>query len=163
MPRWVTDYGDEEVYATGLTVGDWYYISVDNATGGTSGTFSLCVTDHAVNDFMADAITIADLNNWCAEDAQYSNVLGTADETQGSCWTGIDNKNVWFRFMATSSKATVKVTTGGDYGQMVNQQVAVWDATSYRNYLCRTLCGTGGTDSSAYRYDRWRLVLYISG
>ncbi len=125
--RWVTDYGDEEVYATGLTVGDWYYISVDNAVGGTPGTFSLCITDHAVNDFLADAITITDLNNWCAEDAQYSNVLGTDDETQGSCWTGVDNKNVWFRFLATSSKATIKVTTGGDYGQMVNQQVAIWD------------------------------------
>ncbi len=125
--RWVTDYGDEEVYATGLTVGDWYYISVDNASGGTPGTFSLCVTDHAVNDFLADAITIADLNNWCAENAQYSNVLGTADESQGSCWTGIENKNVWFKFLATSSKATVRVTTGGDYGQMVNQQMAIWD------------------------------------
>ncbi len=125
--RWVTDYGDEEIYATGLTVGDWYYISVDNASGGTPGTFSLCVTDHAVNDFLADAITIDDLNNWCAEDAQYSNVLATADESAASCWTGIDNKNVWFRFMATSSSATVKVSTGSDYGQMINQQVAVWD------------------------------------
>jgi len=128
--RWYSDYGDGELYATGLTVGDWYYISVDNATGGTPGSFTLCVTDHAVNDFMADAITIADLNNWCGEDAQYSNILGTADESQGSCWTGVDNKNVWFRFLATSTRATVRVTTGGDYGQMVNQQVAVWDASS---------------------------------
>ena len=141
--RWVSDYGDEEIYATGLTVGDWYYISVDNASGGTPGTFSLCVTDHAVNDFLADAITIADLNNWCAEDALYSNVLGTADESPGSCWTGINNKNVWFKFLATSSKATVKVTTGGDYGQMVNQQVAIWDDLGSEVACAGPLCRTG--------------------
>ena len=100
---------------------------MDNASGGTPGTFSLCITDHAVNDFLADAITITDLNDWCAESAQYSNVLATDDESQGSCWTGVDNKNVWFGFQATSSKATLKVTTGDDFGQMVNQQMAIWD------------------------------------
>ncbi|MEZ5069672.1 MAG: hypothetical protein R2751_01560 [Bacteroidales bacterium] len=125
--RWITDYGDEEISANGLTVGEWYYISVDNATGGTQGTFTLCVTDHAVNDFKADAIVISDLNNWCSTEALYSNVLATDDETQGSCWGGVDNKNVWFTFQATSTRATVKVTTGGDFGQMENQQIALWD------------------------------------
>ncbi|PID91571.1 MAG: hypothetical protein CSA96_07685, partial [Bacteroidetes bacterium] len=139
--RWVTDYGDEEVYATGLTVGDWYYIAVDNGAG--QGSFSLCLTDHAVNDFKADAITISDLNNWCSGDAKYSNVLATDDEAPGSCWGGAINKNVWFRYQATSSKATISVSTGGDYGQMENQQFAIWDDSGNELACAGPLSGQG--------------------
>jgi hypothetical protein len=96
---------DVEVSSTSLTVGDWYYISVDNFSGtGYRGTFTVCFTDQLINDFKAGAIELSDFNSWCSADAGYTNSIATADEVQGSCWTGAENKNVWFRFTPNSSR-----------------------------------------------------------
>jgi hypothetical protein len=83
-----------------LTVGNWYYISVDDDY--VSGTFSLCLSNKASYDFFGGALELQH-NGGCSADAAYSNYLATADRSMASCWTGVDpvdNKNVWFKFQA---------------------------------------------------------------
>ena len=125
-----TDGSDLEIVSTGLTPGEWYYISADNYNNNVyRGTFTICVTDHIVNDDRVNAILLNDLNNWCSENAKFSNSIATPDESAGSCWSGAENKNVWFKFIATSSLATITVKTGNELGSMKGQQIALWDAS----------------------------------
>ncbi len=120
---------DVEVSSTTLSVGNWYYISVDNYSGtGYRGTFTVCLKDQLVNDFKAGAIELSDFNGWCSADALYTNSIATADEAQGSCWTGGENRNVWFKFNPNSSNVAIVLKTGGISGSMTNPQMALWDA-----------------------------------
>lgn len=120
---------DVEVSSTSLTVGDWYYISVDNFNGtGYRGTFTVCLLEQLENDFKAGAIELSDFNQWCSADALYTNSIATADENQGSCWTGAENRNVWFRFTPNSSNVSIELKTGGVFGSMTIPQMALWDA-----------------------------------
>ena len=89
-----------------------------------------------------NAIEISDLNGWCSDSAKYSNIIATADESQGSCWAGATNKNVWFKFQATSANVTIKVITGNDAGEMRSQQVALWPAVGGQ-VDCGSLNGSG--------------------
>ena len=123
-----TSNSDVEIYSTSLVPGNWYYLSVDNYyPAGNRGSFTVCATDHIINDNRPDAILLTDFNNWCSGDAQYTNSIATPDESQGSCWGGADNRNVWFRFVATSSNVTLSVKTGAEFGSMSHQQMALWD------------------------------------
>jgi gliding motility-associated-like protein len=141
--RYYSDNGDIEVASTGLTPGAWYYVSVDNFNNvAFRGTFTLCITSAHPNDNMANAIEITDLNGWCSESARFSNIIATADQSQGSCWTGAINKNVWFKFRATSANVTVNVRTGANEGEMRNQQVALWTALG-AEVGCNRLVGSG--------------------
>jgi hypothetical protein len=138
-----SDNGDIEIASTGLTPGSWYYISVDNSTGlAYRGTFTICITQVHPNDNKVNAIEITDLNGWCSDQAKYSNIIATADESQGSCWAGATNKNVWFKFRATSANTTISVKTGGDDGEMRDQQVALWTAAG-AEVGCNALTGSG--------------------
>jgi len=59
----------------------------------------------------------------------YSNYWASPDENPGSCWTGGTSRNVWFQFMAQSDGIDITVRTGGVYGSMNGQQIALWDAS----------------------------------
>ena len=124
-----------------LTVGDWYYISVDDDL--TSGSFTLCVSDSVDYDYHAGALELADVNNYCSSDAEFSNLFATADRQQGSCWTGAVNKNVWFRLSAITSNLFVEVKTGTVYGTMRRQQVSVWNESGDEVGCARWITNTG--------------------
>jgi hypothetical protein len=109
-----------------LTAGRTYYISVDDQT--THGTFSLCVNNKVGFDFKQGAVTITNLDHWCSNNAQFDNQFATGDGAAGSCWTGGTDHNVWFRFTALFDTAVIRLTTGGTYGNMRGQQIAVWTA-----------------------------------
>jgi hypothetical protein len=50
--RYTTEYSDISVGTDSLTVGNWYYIAVDNLNNlGYRGTFTLYVTDAVDYDF----------------------------------------------------------------------------------------------------------------
>jgi hypothetical protein len=73
-------YSDIQASATGLTVGTWYYISVDNLNAaGYRGTFTLCVDDTVSNDFKIGAYEISDLDDWCSAEGAYTTLYGTPD------------------------------------------------------------------------------------
>ncbi len=109
-----------------LTAGRTYYISVDDQT--THGSFTLCISNLPGYDFKAGALLISDIDNWCGTDAQYDNRFATPDELAGSCWSGGRDHNVWFRFVAISGQVQVDVKTGGSFGSMRGQQIAIWNS-----------------------------------
>jgi hypothetical protein len=109
-----------------LTPGNTYYISVDDRT--QHGTFALCTNDEATYDYLSGALNLASIDNWCSSDAQYDNTYATRDQVPGSCWSGGTDNNVWFSFLATSTSVTVSVITGGTYGSMRGQQIALWNS-----------------------------------
>ncbi len=108
-----------------LTVGHTYYISVDDRT--THGTFTLCIDNSAGYDFKSGALELTDIDNWCSSEAEYSNSYATGDENPGFCWSGGTDHNVWFKFIAISGEIQIDVTTGGTYGTMRGQQIAIWN------------------------------------
>ena len=110
-----------------LTIGHTYYISVDDRR--THGTFTLGIDDTPSYDFRQGAILLNDLDNWTSNQAEYSNTYATPDESAGSCWTGGVGNNVWFKFVAISGEIEVRVITGGTYGSMRGQQIAIWNET----------------------------------
>ncbi len=107
-----------------LTVGHTYYVTIDDRR--THGTFSVCISNEINYDYKAGAIELTDLSNWSSANAEYNNTYATPDQTAGSCWSGGTDNNVWFKFVATTNSVNVDVTTGGAYGSMRGQQIALW-------------------------------------
>lgn len=110
-----------------LTVGHTYYVSVDDRR--THGTFSICISNEVDYDYKAGAIELTDLSEWTSASAAYNNTYATPDENAGSCWSGGTGNNVWFKFTATTNSIDIDVTTGGAYGTMRGQQIALWNET----------------------------------
>ena len=127
-----SQYSDIEVVASGLTPGNWYYISVDNyASIGYCGTFTLCVDESINYDLKAGAVTIPSINNWCSPDAAYTTLGATGDQLKGSCWSNGPNYNRWFRFQATATGvAKIQLKTGGAEGTLQYPFIALWDAAN---------------------------------
>ena len=117
--------GTLELSVDTLTTGHLYYISVDDRT--QHGSFSLCINFSPSYDYKSGAVNISNISEWCSSDAQYDNTYATGDESAGSCWTGGTDHNVWFYFTATTTSVTLEVTTGGSYGTMRGQQIALWN------------------------------------
>jgi hypothetical protein len=109
------DQGTTVMSLDSLTVGNWYWISVDD--NYQSGSFTLCIEDAVSFDYQAGAIEVPHAE-WCSADAGYTNIYATDDGAMGSCWSGTINKNVWFKFLATGPEATVSLKTGNIYGSL---------------------------------------------
>jgi hypothetical protein len=107
-----------------LTIGHTYYVTIDDRR--THGTFSICISNKVDYDYKSGAIELTDLSNWTSANAAYYNIYATPDESGGSCWSGGVGNNVWFKFVATTNSINIDVTTGGAYGSMLGQQIAIW-------------------------------------
>ncbi len=118
----------------GLTPGAIYYISVDNHSGGTYGTFDLCVTDIPDYDYPEGAVLLTNLNNYCSTGGAYSTVSASADHAKGSCWTNGPNRNRWFQFVAITPTVTAQVIVASGQS-MRNPFIALW-TTSYTQLAC---------------------------
>ncbi len=85
--RYTNDYNDVSIGTTGLTPGEWYFLSVDNYTnGGYRGTFTLCADDQVDYDFKLGAIELTDIDNWCSTQEAYTTLGASPDELAGTCW-----------------------------------------------------------------------------
>ncbi len=112
-----------------LTVGQTYYISVDNNYYNYRGTFTLCLADNDISyDFYEGALLLSDIHNWCSADAAYTTYGMTGDKIKGSCWTSGPNYNVWFKFVATTPYITVNVKRGGSQGTIQDIEAALWQS-----------------------------------
>ncbi len=124
----------------GLIPGNTYYISVDTHSGGTYGTFDLCVSDVPDYDYPQGATTLTNLNNYCSTNGLYTTTNATADHAKGSCWTNGPNYNRWFKFVAIYSTTTIQVKVAGAGETMRYPFVALWDA-SYTQLACTNQAG----------------------
>jgi DNA polymerase/3'-5' exonuclease PolX len=128
-----------------LTAGRSYYISVDDQT--THGSFALCVNNKVGYDFRQGAVVINNLDKWCSSNAQYDNQFATGDGSAGACWTGGTDHNVWFTFTALFDTAVISVTTGGAYGTMRGQQIAVWTSAGVQVACTNTAWNYSGAST----------------
>jgi hypothetical protein len=124
---------DVQISSSSLTIGNTYYVSVDNYVGlGYRGTFTLCIDNTVTYDYIAGALELTSLNNWCSPNAAYSTVNATADGLKGSCWENGPNYTRWFKFTALSNNVTIQMKVGGAEGNLQHPNIALWqvDATT---------------------------------
>ncbi|MEO1053662.1 MAG: fibronectin type III domain-containing protein [Bacteroidota bacterium] len=113
---------------TGLTIGDWYYINVDNGpNAGHRGSFTLCIDTEASYDYPAGAIELTNTNSYCSDPAEFTTLIATPDGNRPSTWTNGPNANVWFTFIAGSADVTIDVKTGSTEGNIFYPKVALHD------------------------------------
>jgi hypothetical protein len=147
----------------GLTVGNTYYISVDTHTGGTPGTFDLCVGDVPDYDYPQGAVDVtASINAACATTGVYSTLYASADHAKGTCWNNGPNNNRWFKFTATATtfiNAQVKVSGASE--SMRYPFVALWDA-SFTQVTCQNQNGAATNISMSYYGLTPGVTYYIS-
>lgn len=98
----------EIIYPAGLTIGNTYTIRVYNyGAGSGNGSFTICVTNPPAspsNNFCGNAISLT-VNAAC------TNTSGTtagATQSYAGC-VGTANDDVWYKFTATNTTATVTV------------------------------------------------------
>ncbi|MCB9174114.1 MAG: hypothetical protein H6589_05855 [Flavobacteriales bacterium] len=128
---------DVQISTSGLTIGNTYYISVDNYVGaGYQGTFTLCIDNTVTYDDIAGAITIVHSANNCSANAAYSTEFATADGLKGSCWENGPNYTRWFKFVATSANVTLDLKVGGVEGTMQHPNMALWESDATTEIKC---------------------------
>ncbi|HRN43111.1 MAG TPA: hypothetical protein PK649_13720, partial [Vicingus sp.] len=128
---------DVEISKSGLTIGNTYYVSVDNLSGaGFRGTFTLCIDDKATYDEISGAIEIIHSSNNCSPNAAYSTVHATADGNAGSCWENGPNYTRWFKFVATTTEVTLDLKVGGVEGTLQHPNMALWESDATTEVKC---------------------------
>ena len=96
-----------------LTVGNWYYLRVDNANK-RAGDFNLCVKNEISYDFQAGAITVSHTGLWCSPDGAYTTTGMTPEGKKISCSKDKKSRNdVWFKFRASSEQVELEVVPTG--------------------------------------------------
>ncbi len=123
--RYSNRYDDVTIEVVGeLTVGNWYYISVDNYIG-YFGSFTLSIADNDVSyDYYEGAIELTDLDFWNSADGEFTTYGMTADKNAASTWNANPNNNVWFKFQATTTN--IKITVNRASIQYIN--AALWES-----------------------------------
>jgi hypothetical protein len=127
---------------TNLTVGNWYYIAVDNYYSGYRGSFTLCIDDAVDYDYYEGAKELADVTNWCSADAEYTTIGATPDKNAATCWNTSPNFNRWFKFQASNTeKITFTILSGGSYGTLRGINVALWESDGITQLACNRYVG----------------------
>ena len=109
-----------------LTIGNWYYISVDNGPNqGHRGSFTICLDDQTTNDYPSGAIEITNLNAYCSGLQEFSTQIGTPDGSRPTDWTSGPNANVWFSFIAQGKDVSINVKVDGIEGDILYPQIAL--------------------------------------
>ena len=128
---------DVQISSSSLTIGNDYYVSVDNYVGlGYRGTFTLCIDNTVTYDEVAGAILLTDIRNWCSANGAYSTINATPDFNKGSCWENGPNYNRWFKFVATTNFITLDLKVGGAEGTMQHPNIALWQSDAITEVAC---------------------------
>lgn len=135
--------GTETINATGLTIGQVYKIQVMGV--GTNpagwGTFSICVFGLAAppsNDNCAGAIILPNSSPCTAVEGYLTGA--TASPVSGPC-SGTADDDVWYRFIASSTQATITVV-GGTPASVSDMVVEMFAGSS-----CGVLTSIGCVDA----------------
>jgi len=138
--KYIGQYDFVDLNALTLTIGDWYYISVDNFGSTNRGSFTLCLSDEVNYDFYQGAKDVSSLINSCSPDAAYSTQGATSDMSTGSC-SDAGDYNRWFKFQATTSELTIKVDRGGVKGGLRKANLVLWEADGTTEVACAKYVG----------------------
>ncbi len=134
--RYVYDNDNVFVQYLNLTVGDTYYIAVDNYGAGYRGSFTLTMDNTVDYDFYEGAITVQHQANWSSAQAAYTTIGATADRNAAGCWNTAPSYNRWFKFVATSPVVKLGIIRGGSYGSIRRINAAIWEADGTTEIAC---------------------------
>ncbi len=145
-----TGGNDEVINATGLTIGDTYYVRVysfDDVTD--AGTFDICVTtppQPPANDDCNDATSLS----VSPTDTCVTSVSGTTENATQSIAaitcngaTGNSDDDVWYSFVATAESHDITVTPGTIRNVVVDLRSGVCDGS---NIDCANDTGGGNVE-----------------
>ena len=149
--KYVNTDDDVVSAALGLTIGNWYYISVDNNYSSYRGTFTLCLSTALDYDYYEGAITISSLHNACSVDAEYTTVGATMDKSQGSCNNG-SGYNRWFKFQALEASVSITVKRGGSFGTVRRVNTTLWQSDGSTQLACNRYSNTNDNVNMTYDY-----------
>lgn len=135
--------GTETINATGLTIGQLYKIQVMGVGANPAGwgTFTICVFGPAApppNDNCAGAIILPNASP-CAVLNGY--LTGATASTAPAACSGTADDDVWYRFIASSSQATITVV-GGTATQVSDMVVQMYSGST-----CGALTSIGCVDN----------------
>ncbi len=122
-----TATGTLELSYSGLTIGNSYYIEIDNESGN-SGSFTLLIDDQYTFDYFEGAVELTQMSNWTSPLGAYTTANATPDRSRPLCWNTGPNNNVWFKFKATTPTAQIDVLTGGSNGTLSHPYIAVYNS-----------------------------------
>jgi hypothetical protein len=136
--------GVTRVTATGLTVGNFYFIRIYTVTspaasGAGKWTFNICVQHQPANDECTGAITLT-------PGATCTNTAGTLDlatangATPVGCFAAGTYYDVWYKFTATGTTHTVTLSNLG--ANVSNAQIQLYTGTCGSLTSVATSCGT---------------------
>lgn len=138
----------EVINATGLTVGATYYVRVYDwyNTAPTTTTFTICVynTPAAPANNDCAGATVLTVNSSCVPTSGT-----TASATQSiaaitcATFTGDANDDVWYRFTATASTATIEVAGSAGFDAVVDLRSGACTGT---NIACADATLDGGLE-----------------
>ena len=108
----------ETIYPSGLTVGTAYMIRIYNyGAGSGSGNFTICITNPPAtpaNDICGGAIALP-INATCVNTS--GSTVGASQSIAGC--VGAADDDVWFKFVATNTTATITVNPSGTMDAVV--------------------------------------------
>jgi hypothetical protein len=130
--------GNTSIVATGLTIGNTYYIRVYTQNSNT-GAFNICVT-HAppANDDCAGATTLTS-NTSCVNTASTLNLATSNGATPLGCFAAGTYYDVWFSFVAASTTETIVISSLGT--NISNPRIQLYGGTC-AGLTNLTACGT---------------------
>jgi|GEM_PF-362535 len=143
--------GTEVLHATGLTIGNTYFVRVYDFGSTTPGTttFTICVTtpipSAPANDDCSGAIPLTVYGPACGASTT-GNVAGATQSLPAitcSGFTGTANHDVWYSFIATSTSHIITVVGSASFDAVLDLRTGSCNGT---NINCADTSVTGGTE-----------------
>ncbi|MDO7873375.1 fibronectin type III domain-containing protein [Hymenobacter sp. ASUV-10] len=153
--------GAEVLTATGLTVGNTYFVRVYDYDAGNYGAFTICVTTPGAapaNDNCAGAVSLTPgaAGAGCVAATSGTTVSATASGAATACG-GTPDDDVWYSFVATATSHTVTVAGGTGFDAVVDLRSGTCAASTNLDCADNTFGGdtenllaTGLTVGSTY-------------
>jgi hypothetical protein len=137
--------GTEVLNATGLTVGNTYFVRVYDwgSSAPSTTSFTICVTTPTpVNNDCSGATALTVFGPTCGG-AVTGNVAGATQSLTADC-AGTADDDVWYKFVATAASHIITVVGSASFDAVVDLRSGSCNGT---NISCKDATGTGGTET----------------
>jgi hypothetical protein len=138
--------GTEVINATGLTIGNTYYVRVyswSSAPSATS-TFTICVTTPTpVNNDCSGATSLIVYGTTCGGSVT-GNTSGATQSLPASCGNSVADDDIWYSFVATSASHIITVAGSTSFDAVIDLRSGSCSGT---NVSCSDATGGGGTEA----------------
>jgi len=138
--------GTEVINATGLTIGNTYYVRVYSwaPTSPLTSTFTICVTTPTpVNNDCSGATSLIVYGTTCGG-AVTGNTSGATQSLVASCGNSVADDDIWYSFVASAASHIITVAGSTSFDAVIDLRSG---ACSGINVSCSDATGGGGTEA----------------